>query len=89
MNITADVNGEGKKLYTVILIDTDDHEDSSIQMWKANDEDDLYNQILEDYLGYSLDNAEEVENNMMHYQVVSNFEEDWGFEILFKEIGEL
>jgi hypothetical protein len=73
-----EINGEGNLLYTVIFIDEDDHEDTNIELWKANDEDHLYEQVKEEVVQSS---EERMENTI--------FDDSWGYTILHKFIGAL
>lgn len=87
-NIEDDkVKGEGKQLWAVISIDTEDHEDTSTEFWRANDEDHLYEQAKKSFLG--VDQDEEVEDDDQASMFVEKFDEEWGFEILYKLIGDI
>ena len=65
--------GEGSLLWCLISIDRDDPQDSVVNFWLADSEDDLYEQIKEDW---------EIDEYMEE-----QFEEDWGYYILPKLIG--
>ena len=79
MNITEIVSGKGNKLYVVTFIDTEDVEFSVVELWKANDDDHLYDQILE----------EMVEDNILEEEMIKDdLDSKWGYSILIKEIGE-
>jgi hypothetical protein len=67
------INGKGSLLWSVILIDQSDPEDSSVAFWLADNIDDLYEQIKEDW-----DMDESMEDQ---------FEQDWGYYILPEVIG--
>jgi hypothetical protein len=67
------INGKGSLLWYVLLIDKDDPEDSSVDFWLANDIDDLYEQVKDDW---------EIDEYME-----DQFEQDWGYYILPKVIG--
>ena len=47
-----DIKGEGKLLYLITMVDTEDPEYTSVQLWRADDEDHLYNQAEADFLDY-------------------------------------
>jgi len=79
--ITEKVKGDltGKKLFVVVTIDKDDSEDSTTELWRANDEDHLQDLVKEEYVG---DDFEDEDNPFSE-----QFDEDWGFSILVTEIG--
>jgi len=80
---TVQGNIHGTKLFIIQIIDEDDTEDSSVELWRANDENDLHDQVKEFYVDEPDEDAEEGEEEPMSIL----FEDDWGFKILFKEIG--
>jgi hypothetical protein len=43
------VQGTGSNLYAVIMIGQDDSEDTTLQLWRADDEDHLYDQVSEEF----------------------------------------
>jgi hypothetical protein len=45
------VQGTGNNLYALIKVDQDDAEDTTIQLWRADSEDHLYDQVLEELKG--------------------------------------
>jgi hypothetical protein len=70
-------HGEGKILWAVISVDTDDAEDSNVSLWRADSEEHLYEQVKADWLG---EDEEEL---------ADDFEEDWGYKIIPKRLGEV
>jgi hypothetical protein len=70
-------HGEGKILWAVISVDTDDAEDSNVSLWRAESEEHLYEQVKADWLG---EDAEEL---------ADDFEEDWRYKIIPKRLGEV
>lgn len=48
----SQVKGEGKLLYLITMIDTEDPEYTSVQLWRADDEEHLYKQAEADFLAY-------------------------------------
>ena len=74
-----DILGEGKLLYGVITVDQDDTEDSNVALWRANDEDHLYEQVKRDFCGDDEDG----------FLSKESFDEAWGYWILPKEIGKI
>ena len=66
-------NPKGRFIWAVINVDTDDTEDSSVEFYLANDEDDLFEVWLKDN-GLGEDDREMVE-------------EDWGYKLLPKKIA--
>lgn len=45
IGIDKEIMGEGPILFAVNIIDVEDPEDSSAELWFANDEDHLYDQV--------------------------------------------
>ncbi len=43
------VQGTGSNLYAVIMIGQDDSEDTTLRLWRADDEDHLYDQVSKDF----------------------------------------
>ena len=78
--MSVSINGEGAKLWGVITVDTDRYADSTLQMWLANDEDHLREQILEEWL------QDYEEDDWMKGEVEKQFEREWDVVILPKEI---
>jgi hypothetical protein len=70
-------HGEGKILWAVISVDTDDAEDSNVSLWRADSEEHLYEQVKADWLG---EDEEEL---------ADDFEEDWTYKIIPKRLGEV
>jgi hypothetical protein len=70
-------HGKGKILWAVISVDTDDAEDSNVSLWRADDEEHLYDQVKADWVG---DACEEI---------ADDFEEDWAYRIIPKRLGEI
>lgn len=69
-------HGEGKILWAVISVDTDDAEDSNVSLWRADSEEHLYDQVKADWVG---DDEE----------IADDFEEDWAYRIIPKRLGEV
>jgi hypothetical protein len=69
-----DLNGTGTQVWGIIYIDSDDCEDTSLEMWFADSEEHLYDQV--------------VEHHEIDEMLIESFEEDWGYKILPKRIGE-
>jgi hypothetical protein len=46
---SSEVNGTGNKLYAVIMVNQDDSEDTTLQLWRADSEDHLYDQVAEEF----------------------------------------
>ena len=67
------IEGKGSLLWCLIIIDRDSPQDSVVNFWLADDEDNLYEQIKEDW---DIDEMLETE-----------FRYDWGYYILPKLIG--
>ena len=45
------VQGTGANLYSVIMVDQDDSEDTMMELWRADSEDHLYDQVAESFYG--------------------------------------
>lgn len=74
------VQGIGNRLYAIIYVDQDDSEDTSMNLWRADDEDHLYDQLSENYY-----DGEDPEDFMG-----PNFEEEiWGLLYLPTYIGQI
>ena len=69
-------HGAGKFLWAVISVDEDDSEDSNVSLWRADDEEHLYDQVKRDWVG---DDEE----------IVDDFEEAWAYRIIPKRLGEI
>jgi len=70
-------HGAGKFLWAIISVDVEDSEDSNVSLWRADDEEHLYNQIKTDWVGEDSEEASE------------DFEEDWAYRIIPKRLGEI
>jgi hypothetical protein len=81
-NLHGDENA--KKLFIVTNIDEDDAEDTTSSMWLANDEDHLFDLVKEEYVGESDEDDDEDDEDD---PVAEAFDNDWGFTILYKEVG--
>ena len=72
------VQGAGSNLYALIIVNQDDAEDTTIQLWRADSEDHLYDQVSEEFY-----DGEDPEDFMG-----PNFDEEiWGLLWLPKFIG--
>jgi len=74
------VYGTGSDLWTVVYIDTQDPENTSIWYWRADDQDHLRSQVCEDHSGYP-------ETDLEREMGESNFNENWGVTILHTHLG--
>lgn len=84
--ITKEILGDpkGKKLFIVTRIDLDDYEDTQTELWRADDEDGVYDLVKLEYT--SEEDPEHEDYDDVGAEV---FDEDWGYRILCKEIGEI
>jgi hypothetical protein len=85
LEITVEVCGRavvpaGKKLYAVVNVDREDSEDTTVQLWAANDEGDLFDLVKADYCGEAADDIHREAVELM-------FDDDWGICILTTELG--
>ena len=69
-------HGKGKIIWAIISVDLDDAEDSNVSLWRADDEEHLYDQVKADWAG---DDEE----------IADDFEEDWHYRIIPKRLGEV
>jgi hypothetical protein len=69
-------HGKGKIIWAIISVDLDDAEDSNVSLWRADDEEHLYDQVKADWVG---DDAE----------IADDFEESWNYRIIPKRLGEI
>jgi hypothetical protein len=84
LNFSAPIYGEGKYLYIVTHVDTDDSEDTTVQMWLSNSEEELCETIMEDIIGDTDLTEEELKQIRERYDF-----EMWGQTILIKKIAEV
>lgn len=73
------INGEGTGLWGVIRVDSDRDSDSKLEMWLANDKNDLYEQMMEEML-------QGEEDDWLIGIIKNDFENDWEVRILPNEI---
>lgn len=73
------INGEGTGLWGVIRVDSDRDSDSKLEMWLANDKNNLYEQMMEEML-------QGEENDWLIDIIKNDFENDWEVRILPNEI---
>jgi len=69
--------GDGLHIYAVTFVDTEDAEDTQIELWSANDKDDLYDQVC-------ATEDKELEESPFNRLI----EEEWGMSILFQKVGD-
>ena len=69
-----EIFGTGTQVWGIIYIDSDDCEDTSLEMWFADSEEHLYDQV--------------VEHHDIDEMLIESFKEDWGYKILPREIGQ-
>lgn len=84
-NINASIHGKpklGDKLFIVTFIDEEDLEDTIIEVWVAKDENELYDLVQSSKVPDDMDEEDEALVEMK-----SEFADDWGLKILYKEIG--
>lgn len=89
----TEVFGTGSHLWGLIYVDPKDPENTSMEIWRANDIEDLEEQVLKLHLGED-DGEDDEEVDAVSGQWLINtikekFEEDWGIRILPKYIGEI
>ena len=74
------INGEGTRLWGVIRVDKDRSSDTSLQMWLANDDEHLKEQILGEWL------QDYNDGDWMRKEIERDFENDWECSIIPYEI---
>jgi hypothetical protein len=81
VEFTNEIYGDpkGKALFTLTFIDEDDAEDTSVQLWRANDHDHLQELFIKD--------STSDDDSPNDDYIVSRIEEDWDFKILPKQIA--
>lgn len=81
-------NQEAKNLYTLTIVDTEDTEDTTTNLFLADDEADLYNQVKGVFISSSDPNEfEEDEDEFSGSSLLRNFDDEWGISILWTLIG--
>lgn len=87
------IHGTGKKLYTLIFIDQDDSEDTTVDLWLANSDRHLEKQAKEYYASDGDDgdgDGDDDESRDMFGNTLSErWDEDWGFLIIPNCIGKV
>jgi hypothetical protein len=78
--MSISINGEGTKLWGLVRADSDRSRDTSLEMWLANDEEHLKEQILEEWLESTC------EGDWLRKEIEKDFENDWDCSILPFEI---
>jgi hypothetical protein len=74
-------NPQGKLVWLVTTIDTDDNEDTMNDIWLADNEGELEDLVRKTYLGDEDDEDEQYEF------MAQQFDDDWGFKILYTQLG--
>lgn len=84
VSLSVDVRGpaDAHILFAVIIVDDEDSEDSQVEFWRANDENQLQDLMREVYAGD--DESDDYENGLRQM-----FDDDWGMKILATEIGRI
>lgn len=78
-------NEKGKKLFVLVTVDQEDTEDTTIELWRADSEDELYELVKEAYVGET--EEEDGDTSNLTGRIIFDFDSDWGFSILFTEVG--
>ena len=78
--MSVSINGEGTRLWGLVKVDSDRSSDTSLEMWLANDEEHLKEQLLEEYL------QDYDDGDWLRKEVEKDFENDWECSILPFEI---
>jgi hypothetical protein len=74
----SDINGTGENLYVLAFIDTEDIDFSTIEFWKANDLDHLYDQVLDKIIQENPGDEEMIKNDL---------DSKWDYSILIKKFN--
>lgn len=85
VTLTKEINGNqvGKNLYALIHVDTDDCEDSRVELWRADDEAELYDLVRDEYLDYVHGNHGPIDEALSE----AFDEEYWGYSLIHTKIG--
>ena len=86
MDIITDVNGQGKYLYVVVELENDENNGTDIQLWQANDDEHLKEQVFYEYGGWENDNIDPSEDPMFDV-IKAEFDQEWELNIVHKQIG--
>lgn len=80
------IKGEGKLLFTVTFVDVEDSEDTTTQLWRADSEEELEDELKLDFYGVETqEEAEEFEENLMG----PLWDDEYGITILVNQIGKI
>lgn len=85
----TEVFGTGSHLWGLIHVDSEDTEDTTMEIWRANDIEDLEEQVLKHQIGEDDEDDEAESDPWLSDTIKEKFEEDWGIRILPKYIGEI
>ena len=79
---------KGKKLFSVVRVDPDDSEDTTAELWRANNEDHLHDLVRVEYKNLLFGEYEEdEEDEEKDDEFCVPFEEMWGYTILPTLLG--
>ncbi len=84
--ITEKIHGEGKLLFTVTRVDREDCEDTTTDLWLADDENHLEEELKMDF--YNVESAEELEE-MEEDPFGPIWDDEYGFSIIPNLIGKI
>jgi hypothetical protein len=84
--ITEQIHGEGELLFLVATVDREDCEDTTTELWLAEDESHLEEQLKMDF--YGVESVEELEE-MEEDEFGPIWDDEYGFSIIPKLIGKI
>lgn len=81
-------NSEGKKLYIVTTVATEHPEETAVEFFRADDDEDLYEEVLKSFVYADEDRLLMSPEELETYKGLhGKFDEDFGTSVLWKEIG--
>jgi hypothetical protein len=84
---TEEIHGKGSQLWALIFVDEDDAEDTNLELWRADDEEDLYQQYKSSWDEENEDDEDDEEESDDFF--MQRLDDDWGYKILPKLIGKI
>ena len=83
LDFSQAVYGQGRYLYTVTHVDTEDSEDTFVELWFADSEEELFEELVSDMVGDTDYTEEELK------EMKAGFESDvWGRTLLVSQVAE-
>lgn len=83
LDFSQAVYGQGRYLYTVTHVDTDDYDDTYVEFRFANSEEELFEELVDEMIGDTDYTEEELKE--MREQIESDV---WGRTVLVNQVAE-